>query len=82
MSAILRAVRVPAAVEQALVVRRVVLLVEAGREAKVRQLDVPVLVDQDVVRLDVAVRRMDPLDQYAARLKRAEVEARRRRTDE
>lgn len=45
-----------AAVEQALVVRRVVLLVEAGRESKVGQLDVPVLVDQDVVRLDVAVR--------------------------
>lgn len=30
------------------------LLVEASRESKVRQLDVPVLVDEDVVGLDVA----------------------------
>jgi hypothetical protein len=44
------------AVEEALVVRRVVLLVETGREAEIRQLDVAVLVDQDVVRLDVAAR--------------------------
>jgi hypothetical protein len=47
--------RIPA-LEQALVVRRVVLLVEAGRESEVGELDVTVFVDQDVVGFDVAVR--------------------------
>lgn len=41
--------------EQALVVGRVVLLVEAGREAKVGQLDVAGAVDQDVVGFDITV---------------------------
>lgn len=49
--------RVPgiSAAEQALVVGRVVLLVEAGREAKVGQLDVAGAVDEDVVGFDVTV---------------------------
>ena len=53
---ICRARRGRLAVEQTLVVGRVVLLVEAGGETKVGQLDVAVLVDEDVVGLDVAAR--------------------------
>lgn len=41
-------------IEQALVVGRVVLLVEAGREAKVGELDVAVLVNEDIIGFDVA----------------------------
>lgn len=43
--------------QQALVVRRVVLFVEPGRETEIRQLDVSVLVDQNVVGFDVTVTR-------------------------
>lgn len=45
------------AAEQLLVVCRVVLLVEAGRESEIRQLDVARLVDQNVIRLNVSETR-------------------------
>ena len=41
-------------VQQPLVVTRIVLFVEARRQPKVRQFDVAVLVDEDIVRLDIA----------------------------
>jgi predicted protein tyrosine phosphatase len=42
-------------VEQALVVSRVVLLVEASRKTEVRKLHVTAFVDKNVVWLDIAV---------------------------
>ena len=42
------------AAEQLLIVGRLVLLVEAGREAEVGELEVAVAVEEDVVGLDVA----------------------------
>jgi hypothetical protein len=41
-------------VEQTLVVRRVMLLVESRRQAKIREFDMAVFVDQDIVGLDVS----------------------------
>ena len=43
------------AAQQLLVVRRFVLLVEAGRETKIGELKVAVFVEEDVVGFDVAV---------------------------
>lgn len=42
-------------IQKALVVRRVVLLVEAGGKTEVGQLDMTILVDQNVVGFDIAV---------------------------
>jgi len=42
-------------IQETLVVTRVVLFMEPGGEAEIGQLDMTVLVNQDIVRLDVSV---------------------------
>jgi len=44
-------------IQETLVVARLVLLMEPGGKTEIGQLDMPVLVDQDVVRLDVSASR-------------------------
>lgn len=44
-------------IQETLVVARIVLLMKPGREAEIRQLDMPILVDQDIIRLDISIWR-------------------------
>jgi hypothetical protein len=44
-------------IQETLIVARVVLLMEPGGKAEIRQLDVSVLVNQNIIRFDVSVRK-------------------------
>ena len=43
------------------------LFVEAGRQTKVRQFDMPIFVNEDVIRLDITTRSVSSIPEKDAR---------------